>query len=65
VAEKYSLTEKAAHNLVKKTDKNRANYYNLYTGKNWCEASNYDLCINTSRLEIAKAAEIIIKALPD
>ncbi len=44
------MNEKAAATLIKKTDKKRANYYNFYTSKNWGEAVNYDICINSAKL---------------
>lgn len=50
VCESFDLNEKAAATLIKKTDKKRANYYNFYTSKNWGEAVNYDICINSAKL---------------
>ena len=50
ICELYDLSEKAATTLIKKTDKRRANYYNFYTSRNWGEAANYDICINSARL---------------
>ena len=50
VCEAFDLNEKAAATLIKKTDKKRANYYNFYTSKNWGEAVNYDICINSAKL---------------
>lgn len=55
----YELNEKAATTLIKKTDKRRANYYNFYTSKEWGEAKNYDLCINSSCLGIEGTAQTI------
>jgi cytidylate kinase len=63
VAKNYGLTDKEANNLTKKTDKNRANYYNFYTGKDWGDPINYDLVINTTVLPPEKAASVIIAAL--
>ena len=55
----YDLNEKAAATLIKKTDKKRANYYNFYTSKNWGDAQNYDLCINSDALGIEGTADVI------
>lgn len=52
ICELYDLGEKAAAALIKKTDKRRANYYNFYTSRNWGEAANYDICIDSSRLGV-------------
>lgn len=37
-----------AKDVIIKTDKKRASYYNYYTNKKWGEAKGYDLCINSS-----------------
>lgn len=44
----YNLDEKKAKDIIKKTNKKRANYYNFYTDKKWGAAANYDLVINSS-----------------
>ena len=33
---------------IQKVNKRRANYYNYFTGRNWRDAGNYDLCINSA-----------------
>lgn len=48
---------------IVKIDKNRAKYYNYYTEKNWGDMQNYNLCIDTSVVDIKTAVEIIITAL--
>lgn len=45
---------------LEKEDKNRAEYYNYYTGLKWGESSNYDLMINTGKIGLEDAAELII-----
>ena len=42
-------------------DKNRQSYYAYYTGQTWGEPKNYDLMINTSKISLEKAADLIIK----
>ncbi len=44
----YNVDEKKAKDIIKKTNKKRANYYNFYTDKKWGASSNYDLVINSS-----------------
>ena len=41
------------------TDKKRAKYYRHYTGKQWGNRNNYDLCINTSKSGIEGAIEML------
>lgn len=48
-----------AEQVVLKTDKTRANYYNFYSGKKWGLPENYDLCINRSALSADKAVDVI------
>lgn len=42
-------------------DKNRARYYNFYTGQKWGDRINYDLCINTTNTEIKSIVPIVAK----
>lgn len=45
--------------VINKTDKRRASYYNFYTGNKWGKFDNYDMAINSSTLGIDGAAELI------
>lgn len=59
VMDYYELTEKKALELIGKTDKKRAGYYNYYSNKQWGAAESYHLCINSSVLGIEKTAGFI------
>lgn len=64
IARIYNLSDAKAKELILKTDKKRASYYNYYTNKTWGDAKGYDLCINSSKLGVegtAKAIEEYIK----
>ena len=52
IARRHDLTDAKAKDLIQKTDKSRASYYNYYTNKKWGEATGYDLCLNTASLGI-------------
>lgn len=41
------------------TDKRRGAYYRYFTGRNWRDADNYDLCLNSSHLGYEKCVEVI------
>ncbi len=41
-------------------DKQRARYYEYYTDRKWGDIHNYDICINTAKVSIAEAVEIIV-----
>lgn len=57
----YGLTEKNVENTVIKTDKRRASYYSYFTGLKWGRTENYDLILNTSRMDLEKIADVIEK----
>ncbi|MDR1653819.1 MAG: cytidylate kinase-like family protein [Prevotellaceae bacterium] len=62
VVRTYQMTsESKAKELIQKTDKKRAAYYNYYTNKQWGVASSYHLCINTSALGEEKTVDFIAK----
>ncbi len=59
VRELFELSEKKAVELIEKTDKKRAGYYNYYSNKQWGVAESYHLCINSSVLGIEATADFI------
>lgn len=44
---------------VRYVDKQRAKYYEFYTDKKWGVPKNYDLCLNTSHLDIDTSVRIL------
>ena len=46
------MTEKALKQKIKKVDRSRANYYEFFTGLKWGDKKNYDLCINTTNINL-------------
>ena len=59
IAKSYDLTDARAKDLIIKTDKKRAGYYNYYSNKKWGEAESYDVCLNSSILGIDGTVEAI------
>ena len=59
ILESQNLTVEQAKELILKTDKSRASYYNYYTGKRWGHSDSYDLCVNSSILGIEGTAKFI------
>ena len=55
----YGIDEKDAEKEINKVNKQRANHYKHYTGNDWLEASNYDICINSDLYGVEKTADII------
>ena len=52
IAQRQQLTDEQARELIAKTDKSRAAYYDYYTGKAWGVSSSYRLSIDASVLGI-------------
>ncbi|MDE7057750.1 MAG: cytidylate kinase-like family protein, partial [Lachnospiraceae bacterium] len=50
---------------VKAADKARKRYCAYYTGKTYGDSRNFDLTLNTEKLGIEKATELILKAAED
>lgn len=71
VSRKLALEEHVEHDrasmekLIKSTDKNRSKYYEYYTHKKWGNASNYDLCVNTSSVGVDGAVEVLLKFIEE
>ena len=59
-AKKINLTGKELERFIAKTDKDRADYYKYYTGREWTDARNYDLCLDSSKLGFERCVDEII-----
>ena len=58
-AKKHSMSPKELERFINKTDKHRAEYYKYHTGREWTDARNYDLCLDSSKLGFDKCVEAI------
>lgn len=63
ISGKYNKTLKEAKDMINKTDKSRASYYNYYTNKKWGSAAGYTLCLDSGKLGIEGAAQAIIQTV--
>lgn len=64
IARRKDLTDAKAKELIQKTDKKRASYYNYYTNKKWGDCSSYDHSLNSSDLGIdgtVKAIKMLLE----
>lgn len=52
-------SEKELEKQIASIDKHRAEYYKYYTGRDWEDAKNYDLCLNSSNLGFQKCVDIV------
>ena len=59
----YHVSEKDAAKMMADTDKRRMANYNFYTNQKWGKASNYTLCLNSSKLGYDRCEKIIMECL--
>lgn len=57
--ERLCRPAKDTEKFIAEADKYRADYYRYYTGNEWIDARNYDLCIDSSKLGFEKTVEEI------
>ena len=60
VTEREGISADKAKTLIKRIDKNRAGYYNYYTDQRWGDVSNYDICMDSGKIGMEGAADLII-----
>lgn len=59
VAKRQNLTPEKAQQLIIKTDKRRAAYYEYYSARKWGAVDSYDFCIDSSCLGLGGTVELI------
>lgn len=59
--EEEKLTDKQLRRMIHKVEKNRAKYYEFYTGRTWGDKLNYDLLINTTNTDIRLIVDVICR----
>ena len=56
----YHVSEQEAVRMMTDIDKRRMTNYNFYTEQKWGKASNYTVCLNSSRIGYESCEEIIV-----
>lgn len=59
--ELYKVDDSKAKDIMVKTDKKRASYYNYYSSKKWGDSRSYDLCISSTALGMEGCVDIILE----
>ena len=54
-----NMDEDEAKRYIRKMDKRRGDYYLYFTGRDWRNADNYDLCLNSSDLGWEKCMALV------
>lgn len=60
-----NMSRKKLVKKIKTIDKNRARYYNYYTGEKWGDVLNYDICVNTTSVEIDDLVKSLAKMVKE
>lgn len=63
VKEYNGVNDAEAEVLIEKFDRERANYHKYFTNSEWNDARNYDVCLDTSKVDFDKCVKIIIEYL--
>lgn len=61
ICKKLDVTDNKARDIINKTDKQRASYYNYYTSKKWGDAKSYNLSLDAGKIGIDNCVEMILK----
>jgi len=61
IKELYKVMDGTASNMITKSDSQRAHYHHTFTGKDWTDASQYDISIDTSKTELDKIVDFLVK----
>lgn len=60
IQDQYDVPKEYADKMIAQSDKERALYCKTFTGKEWTDARNYDLTIDTGKLDVDKTVELIL-----
>lgn len=60
ISRKRGIPAAEAESVILDEDRNREKYYNFFTFGHWGQASEYDLCLDSSMLTYSRAADLII-----
>ena len=60
-----SFPHEKSKKMIEKEDLNRAIYYSTYTGKKWLDPTNYDLCIDTGKMNADQLQHLVFEYIRD
>ena len=61
----YGMNKEKAKKEINRIDKQRGNHYKYYTGKEWKDFANYDICVNSDALGVEKTADMICEMVEE
>lgn len=60
-SEEEHYTDRQLKRKIRKIDRGRDRYYSFYTGQQWGDKDNYDMCINTTDTKIKEIVPVLAK----
>jgi len=60
IQDQYGVSKEYADKMIVQSDKERALYCKIFTSKEWANARNYNLSIDTGKIGIDKTVELIL-----
>ncbi len=57
--QEYGMAKQTAEKEIERSDKERSRHYNIFTDKTWGDRHNYDLMLNSGKLDYENCARII------
>jgi cytidylate kinase len=59
----YDVSQEEASKMISKSDSERSRYHHMLTGKEWLDARQYDLSIDTSKIGVDNGVQFILQYL--
>jgi len=63
IQEEHGVKLKEAQAMINRLDNERSKYISAFHGQNWADAALYDISVNTSKLDVDSATELVLQAL--
>lgn len=60
ISKKLDMPANKARDMIQKTDKQRASYYNYYTSKKWGDAKGYHLTLDSEKIGVDGCVDLIL-----
>jgi len=63
IRNQQDVSEEEAARMIAESDKSRPAYFRTFTGKDWADATQYNLSIDTGKIGLDNSVELIMKYL--
>lgn len=59
----YNVSQEDATKMIARSDRERTRYHHTLTDREWTDATQYDLCMDTGKMNLDECVEFILKFL--